>query len=297
MSYEFLRNSATGTIRNGWRALGWVLLLFLGLLPLGLLAALAGRHGRTMLAGQLIFIGAALFATWVCLRAEGRPLSTVGLKLDSRWMRHLGLGVLLGGAVMVLGALALRATGAIHWEARPGIGWMPVLTGFGLFLLVGISEELTFRGYMFQRFLEGLGEWPGQWAGGLIFALVHWGNPGMTDATQKTWATVNITLAGIFLGLAYVRTRSLALPIGIHLGWNWVQGSILGFAVSGTRELTGPWAVVVDPAKAPWFHGGTFGLEASVFGTGACLAGCLALYLWRGVSADPSIDAAPADRA
>jgi hypothetical protein len=220
----------------------------------------------------------------------------VGLRFDGRWAREWAFGILLGGAVMILGGLALQATGAIHWETRPGVGWMPVLAGFGLFLLVGISEELAFRGYLFQRLLDGLGQWPGQLAGGLLFAAVHWRNPGMTNPTQKAWATVNITLAGILLGLAYVRTRSLAMPIGIHLGWNWVQGCILGFAVSGTTDLTGPWIVVVDAARAPWFHGGTFGLEASVFGTAACTLAILALYRWKGVSADPSTVGERADR-
>jgi membrane protease YdiL (CAAX protease family) len=292
---DLLRNPATGDVRSGWKALGWILLLGVGLIPLALLASLIWGRQQGMLPQQLVAIGAALFATWLALKAEGRPLAAVGLRFNDRWFGELGLGVLLGAAVMAVGAAALAATGAIHWEARPGVGWGPVATGFGLFLLVGISEELTFRGYFFQQLLKGLGTWPGQALGGFIFAYVHWGNPGMTHPTQKLWATVNITLAGVLLGLAYVRTRSLALPIGIHLGWNWVQGCVLGFAVSGTTDLTGPFQVVVDPAKAPWFTGGTFGLEASVFGTGACALAIVGLAVWKGVSADPSTDAAPAD--
>ncbi|HJV21213.1 MAG TPA: CPBP family intramembrane glutamic endopeptidase [Holophagaceae bacterium] len=289
-------NPHTGRIRNGWRALGWCLLLVVALLPLGLISSLLGHYGRTMLVGQLVFIGSALFATRVSQMADRQPFTAVGLRLGGPWMAQLGIGIFFGCAIMGLGAVALRATGAFHWEVRPGGSWLPLLTGFGLFLLVGISEELTFRGYLFQRFLEGLGPWVGQLAGGLLFAVVHWGNPGMSNPVQKAWATVNITLAGILLGLAYVRTRSLALPIGIHLGWNWFQGCVLGFPVSGTTNLTGPWAVVVDPRRSPWFHGGTFGLEASVFASGACAVAILLLYGWEGISADPSTDGAPADR-
>ncbi|HJV90427.1 MAG TPA: type II CAAX endopeptidase family protein [Holophagaceae bacterium] len=286
-------NPHTGRIRNGWRALGWGLLVAVALLPLGLITSLLGPYGRTMLVGQLVMIASVLFATRVSQMADRQPFAAVGLQLGRPWFLHLGAGILLGCAIMALGALALRSTGGFRWELRPDGNWRPLLTGFGLFLLVGISEELTFRGYLFQRFLEGLGPWGGQLVGGLLFAVVHWGNPGMTNPVQKVWATVNITLAGILLGLAYVRTRSLALPIGIHLGWNWFQGCVLGFAVSGTTDLTGPWGVVVDPRRSPWFHGGTFGLEASVFGTGACAVAIVLLYRWRGVSADPSTDAAP----
>ena len=113
-----------------------------------------------------------------------------------------------------------------------------------------------------------------------LFALGHWGNPGMHGAT-RAWATLNIGLAAILLGFCYLRTRSLALPIGVHLGWNWAQGSLLGFGVSGTTDIKGVWSPVFH-GRPEWLTGGAFGLEASVVCTLVCSATILVLWRWRG---------------
>ncbi len=282
------RQEGTLRLRSGWRLL---LFAFLSALCIAFLGwALVPRPLRPGVEWPLYLtdIGGTLLATWVCLRLENLPWGDVGLRIGARWARHLGLGFLLGCLVMLLGTLALWIAGGVHWAPRPGGGLRAMASGFGLYLLVALSEELTFRGYGFQRLLEGLGPWGAQLLGGLWFAWAHWSNPGMTHPVQKAWATLNITLAAVFLGYAYLRTRSLALPIGLHLGWNWMQGSVLGFAVSGTTDDLGPWIAVVDLRRAPWFNGGTFGLEASVFGTGACLATLLALAFLKDLSDDPS---------
>jgi hypothetical protein len=95
------------------------------------------------------------------------------------------------------------------------------------------------------------------------------------------WATLDIFLGAIVLGLAYLRTSSLALPIGIHLGWNWMQGHVLGFGVSGTTRHQGFFRpqFVDDPT---WFSGGAFGLEASAFAVLVDVALLVALLVWRG---------------
>jgi hypothetical protein len=119
---------------------------------------------------------------------------------------------------------------------------------------------------------------------------MHWGNPGMHGAT-KIWATVNIALAAVLLGLCYLRTRSLALPIGVHLGWNWAQGSLLGFGVSGTTDIKGLWTPVFH-SKPEWLTGGAFGLEASLVCTLVCGVAILGLWRWKGLA--PSADASTA---
>jgi hypothetical protein len=111
---------------------------------------------------------------------------------------------------------------------------------------------------------------------------MHWGNPGMHGAT-KAWATVNIALAALLLGFCYLRTRSLALPIGVHLGWNWAQGSLLGFGVSGTTDIKGAWTPIFH-GRPDWLTGGTFGLEASVICTLVCGVAVVALWRWKGVA-------------
>ena len=144
-------------------------------------------------------------------------------------------------------------------------------------MLAPLAEELLFRGYLFQRLESGLGAGPALGLLGLLFAALHWGNPGMAGLT-RAWASLNIALAGILLGLCYLRTRSLALPIGLHLGWNWTQGSLLGFGVSGIHHPG--WWTPVWHGRPAWVVGGSFGLEASLICTVVCAAACFGLARW-----------------
>jgi hypothetical protein len=92
-------------------------------------------------------------------------------------------------------------------------------------------------------------------------------------------ACLNIGLASLLLGLAFLKTGSLALPIGVHLGWNWAQGPLLGFGVSGAGQR-GHWTPVFG-GLPQWLTGGDFGLEASLPCAVACSAACLGLALRR----------------
>ena len=110
----------------------------------------------------------------------------------------------------------------------------------------------------------------------------------MTGASVA-WGTLNIALAAVLLGLCWRRTGSLALPIGVHLGWNWTQGSLLGFGVSGTTSQG--WLTPLFHARPVWLSGGTFGLEASLPCALVCGAAILLLWRWKGWAA--SSDAGP----
>lgn len=270
-----------GGLRNGWWvALFLAAMVLLGkgasLLPLGAWVRQAG-WSRSVLEPMTFLI--TLAATWVCTAARKEPLASVGFQLDRRWAREAAWGVLLGAAIMLLAAGLLVAVGGVRFELSPTRSLKALSYGLYLFTCVALFEETLFRGFLFQRMLAGLGEWPTQIILALLFAFVHWGNPGMHGAT-RVWATVDIALAAIFLGLAYLRTRSLALAVGIHLGWNWTQGHILGFGVSGTSA--DGWLRPVFQGRPEWVSGGAFGLEASIFGVVAVLLGIALLWRWRG---------------
>jgi hypothetical protein len=133
---------------------------------------------------------------------------------------------------------------------------------------VAVAEELLFRDVLFQRLIGGLGIWPAQVIVGVFFVLTHLNNLGMEGATRVR-AGVNIFAASILFGLAFGRTQSLALPIGLHFMANITQGLIFGFGVSGTSEPG-----LLRPVLAPgldWLTGGAFGLEASLPGLVAVL--------------------------
>ena len=100
------------------------------------------------------------------------------------------------------------------------------------------------------------------------------------DGATKFWASLDLALGAILLGLAYIRTRSLALPVGIHLGWNWAQGYLLGFGVSGIDQSG--WFKPLFQGKAEWLTGGNFGPEASVFAVIVDLVFIALLWKWKG---------------
>jgi hypothetical protein len=113
------------------------------------------------------------------------------------------------------------------------------------------------------------------------FLLIHMNNPGMTG-NIKLLASANIFLASILFGLAFVKTKSLFMPLALHFMVNWVQGTLFGFGVSGNEQ-----ASLLKPVfnKAPqWLTGGSFGLEASIPGLVTVIATTLFLYRWKPLS-------------
>ncbi len=273
-------------LRNGW----WVLIfIFIGFVaatgfafvPLGRGLKNLGVPGHWLQPVPFII---SLLVTWACTRLRKEPLSSVGFRFDARWAQEIAWGTLLGMGVMLAAAGMVWATGGVRFELDPARSLKTLSYGAYVFLFVALFEENLFRGFLFQRLLDGTGVWITQIVLALFFAFAHWGNPGMHGAT-KIWATINIALAAVFLGLAYLRTRSLALPIGIHLGWNWMQGSVLGFGVSGTAGKG--WIQPLFQGKPEWLTGGTFGLEASVFGVVAVLIALALLWKWKGSIAGP----------
>jgi membrane protease YdiL (CAAX protease family) len=234
---------------------------------------------------QPLRVALVLLAPWLCTRLRRERLDSIGLRLDRRWAREFAWGTALGGGSLLLAAGLIMAIGGVRFELDPARSLGNLAFGLYLFASVSVLEEVLFRGFFFQRLVAGLGVWPAQLALGALFAFAHWGNPGMAGMT-KVLATIDIALAAIMLGLAWLRTRSLALPIGLHLGWNWTQGHLLGFGVSG-MDLTG-WLHPVFQGLPTWLTGGEFGPEASVFGIVADFVMLAIVWKW------PRHEAAPA---
>lgn len=250
---------ADGSARPAWKALSFLACNGLAVASLGWL--LVGLFPGAPWALRL-WITAAVTAgvSWAFLASEGLSFGSMGWEGGWRWGTEFGAGCLLGFGLMASMALILGGLGGFHWVL--GSGGLAALTQGGwLFLAVAFREEILFRGYPFQRLMEAVGPWTTLVLTSAGFAFAHWDNPGMIGAT-RVWALANIGLAGLLLGVAYLRTRRLALPLGLHLGWNWTQGCILGFPVSGlgVDSLLVP---VSHPAP-PWLSGGAFGLEASL---------------------------------
>lgn len=259
-------------LRNGW----WLATFFLVLALLLFPAIVAAAHFKreVTLWEQLGLIVIATLAVQIMRR---KPVAEVTGALNRRWIMGFTVGAILGGLLMAIPALGLAAAGLVRFELSTSAP-QALANAAALMLAVALAEELLFRGVLFQRLMDGLGVWPAQVLTALLFVLTHLSNPGMEGAT-KVWAGCNIFLASILFGLAFVRTRSLAMPIGLHLMANVMQGVILGFGVSGESE---PGLLVPHLRAAPtWLTGGVFGLEASLPGllTLLALLACLGRYL------------------
>jgi membrane protease YdiL (CAAX protease family) len=287
-SWKWVFLDAKEGLRSGWRVmlffLAYVIAWTFLLLPMGIvaLALKAERPLATMTLEALAPALAALLVSLAFLSLEHRSLASIGFRMDRAWTRNLVFGVLFGLLLMGATAFAIRGLGGFHWTFNEQGSFVSLALGFLLFLVVAVHEETVFRGYPFQRLLDSLGPWPTQILLALVFTIVHWGNPGIRDASfaLKAWTTLNIALAAVLLGLCYLKTRSLALPIGVHLGWNWAQGHLLGFQVSGTSGVEGFWKPVLAN-KPQWLTGGPVGLEGSALCSVLVLLAILALMLWK----------------
>jgi uncharacterized protein len=165
------------------------------------------------------------------------------------------------GAMWLLGAYEVTGT-------NPDPTWVRQLVVGGIG--AAIVEEIMMRGVLFRISEEGLGTWGALAFSGLLFGFLHIGNDGAT-----VWSSIAIAIeAGMLLGLVFHVSRSLPLCMGLHMGWNFAQGSIWGIPVSGGKD-TG-W--VVSVRRGPdWLRGGAFGAEASVVAVALCSAVSLAL--------------------
>lgn len=259
-------------LRNGW----WVLIFFLVLAAMLMPVLLVAQQNSmdVSIGLQAVII---VFASWICQRLRRKPLAELLGKFNVRWLKELGLGGLIGSALMLFPALIMWVLGWVHWQWNPA-GFSTLASVVLLFAGVAVAEELLFRGFIFQRLIAGLGEWPAQLILAGYFLLTHLNNPGMTGDV-KILAGINIFLASLMFGLAFIRTQSLAMPLGLHFMANLMQGGILGFGVSGTEQsgLLSP----IFAGVSEWLTGGQFGLEASVPGL-ICVVGMLILlYKWK----------------
>lgn len=192
---------------------------------------------------------------------ERRPVGE--LAAEGATARVLG-GVAIGASLFVLVYAVLAALGVARWHGVEASAH--VWAALGAAAAAAVGEELVFRGVVFRLLEDSFGTTVALIASAGLFGLAHAGNPG------ATWiSTVAIMLeAGALLGLAYAWSRSLWLPIGLHLGWNFVEGGVFGVAVSGGAMHGGLLNVSFEgPAL---LTGGAFGPEASVAAVGVCLA-------------------------
>lgn len=205
---------------------------------------------------------------------DQRSWHLAGLTLNSTWLKELLAGITIAAGVMGMIFLVIWQTNGLDingfgWERNGQRFWLiPILVFFVQMASVGFYEELLSRGYLIPNIKEGLtiGQITPFRAtlisvllSSALFGLAHAVNP---DASLT--AVMNILLAGIMLAIPFVITGRLALSIGLHFSWNFFQGGIFGFRVSGMEIRN---SIIQIQQKGPkWWTGGSFGPEAGLAG-------------------------------
>jgi uncharacterized protein len=303
-------DESTGRLRALWRLLLQYLTYRIILVPLlaNLLAVawlLSGREAGAsdepvvrmlsdspllpVISGVAGLLGAVL-SVWLAGRfLDRRPFADFGFHLNGGWWLDLFFGMALGALLITAVFLAelglgwVTVTGAFESLVPGAPFWLAILVPAALFLCVGFYEELLSRGYQLRNAAEGL-NLPGvgprnavllAWVlSSAFFGYLHATNPNAT-----LLSTVNVALAGLMLGFGYILTGELAIPIGLHVTWNFFQGAVFGFPVSGLR-VGGASFLSLDQGGPDLWTGGPFGPEGGLLGPVAMVVGILLTALW-----------------
>jgi membrane protease YdiL (CAAX protease family) len=236
---------------------------------------------RGLALGTLTFLPPAVLAFAFMLRfADRRPVAAFGITPHEGWGRDVARGLAIAAGMAGLYAGAAGLTGGLGAGLTPSSA-ADILLTVGLLAVAAWTEELVYRGYPLQALMQAAGEWPGLITMSAIFGLGHHLNP------NATWlGTTNTFLAGILLSIAYLRTRSLWLPWGIHIGWNLATGVLLGLPVSGVEIAS---LLRVRIRGAEWLTGGAFGPEGGILATVAIIAAALFLMTTRQVGVSRTV--------
>lgn len=217
-----------------------------------------------VLSETLMLIGIFLSA-WIVWHFRGVSLTGLGRSLAIR-KKDLLSGISLAIVLYAVGFGVSLLAGAIEIA---GVVFNPssLLISFVFFLLVAITEEFALRGFVLERMLQGgVNKFWALFLSATLFSLVHIANPNFDFLSF-----INILLAGILLGSSYIYTRNLCFPIALHWFWNWIQGPVLGYEVSGNKFCDGLLTLYLPETNL--INGGAFGFEGSILCTVLMVAG------------------------
>jgi membrane protease YdiL (CAAX protease family) len=282
-----------GRLRSGWRFTLFVLMFFFAATLFSFVAGPSLQvFGITQKTHPLVTtvisaaVGllAAALAGWACGRFLDRvPFRALGVSFTKGWAKDLALGVLMGAGAVVIAVLFAMAFGGLGFTLNtdPSAIARAALLSFIVFTVGAAFEEILVRGYIFQTFVRSNLAILAILLTSLIFASGHIGNPD-----SGYFSFVNTALAGIWLGAAYLKTRTLWLPIGLHFAWNFVLGAIFGIEVSGLKELASA-PLLKELDKGPvWLTGGDYGLEGGLACTIALIVVTIAVWYAPFLKAD-----------
>jgi membrane protease YdiL (CAAX protease family) len=203
----------------------------------------------------LLLLGYAAFG--FVLDRQLKPLSEQGLSLRTGWLGELGLGLAFGWAAAVVCVLVVVLFGglALHFSFNSvAFGWL--IADAAYFALATLAVQVAFRGYPFQSAIGAIGDLPATLIMAVLYGILRAKLPGASNASMG----VSIML-GLLLGMAYLRTRSLWVPWGLHFGWVASRALVFGLPISGVSKHSP--VVQGDPLGSFTLAGANFGLDGS----------------------------------
>ncbi len=291
---NIFKNPETNTLRAGWRILVFIIIFMAINLSLTFVVReiLGSLRGGGTLWFTLLGISATLAAYISRKYIDKESLISLGLKMDKAGALDLFYGVFNSAIIMAGIYFTMLFTGLIEFK---GLSWwtentdlnaqfsfavLPIILAI-LWKLIVVAwwEELVFRGIILQNMIKGMGLLWAVIVSSLLFGLVHAGNP---DATVIS--TLMIAIVTPQLIYAYLKTGQLWLPIGLHLGWNFFQASVFGYASSGQSDAT---LITQIPIGPDWLSGGAFGAEGSILVLPFTIISIFLIHWWVKLSRDP----------
>lgn len=308
MMTKILLDQTTNRPRSVWRVFVFLLLLLSPWFISQLLVTGTKATGSTaadevrlsMILNYLLLSGWVFLVTWLCLVwLDGERLGSLGLGFSNEtgnifWNQFRG-GLLVGTAMVTLIVLIQIIGGGSRLELNPS--WQvsgmidraalhhsteETLLTVGLMAIAALFEELLYRGYAFQTLLRGVHPVVPIVILSTLFGLGHWGNPNRT-----LFSTANTVLAGVWLSVAYLRSRNLWYPTALHLSWNVTLGPLFGLPVSG-RLLPAHPLLLTSSGSPVWLTGGSYGSEGGAAATVVLIGAIVVTSLMKGRSSQSS---------
>ena len=287
MNAETIFLNESKRLRSGWRFLVFQLLLIFFGAALGRVAEtainqispdLAEKSLLPYIAPNIFLLFLAILFGWLCGKfLEDVPFRALGAAFTKNWLKDLFFGLIIGSVSILLAVLIASIFGGLKLEinnsAAAGAILQTLGVSFAVFLLASAAEEAYFRGYILQTFARANLAWMAIVFTALYFAFAHFNNPNVSF-----YGKLNTAIAGIWFGVAYLKTRNLWFPFGIHFAWNWIQGAIFGIPVSGITEITTAPVFLETEKGADFFTGGNYGIEGGIACTIALVFSIILIY-------------------
>jgi len=276
----FFISSEEPRLRAGWRLLIQTILLFILGIVVSFVGSLLNTSGSaTTILNQILNLVAITGSIYIARRwLDKKSFESLGLKINGQTLIDILAGI---GITLVQMGFIYAVMAGLGWLSFKGFAWefdpvstvvTSVLTFFVVFIFVGWNEELLSRGYHLQTIASGINLFWGVVISSAVFGILHLGNP------NATWVSAaGIFFAGLYLAFGYIRTKQLWLSIGLHIGWNFFEGVVFGFPVSGLDIYALTRIEVHGPVL---WTGGAFGPEAGLIVLPSLIVGGILIYLY-----------------